>query len=225
MSAVGSATVDGSAMPDDLPEADSLTWRDLGLDPSTDPVVDEEMAAEGMQRRRTLVSLRRPLPLDETTRGAITPIEVRAFDPAHDVEALLEVNNAAFDWHPDQGGWGRAELGHAISQRWVDTEGILVHDAADGSIDGFCWTRVHPPDDPEVMAAGDPPLGEIWVIAAHPKAHGRGLGPALVAAGLDHLASRGLRTSVLWTEESNLPARRMYDAMGFTLAARRGGYS
>ena len=212
-------------MPHDLPEAHSLTWRDLGLDPSTDPVVDEEMAAEGMQRRRTLVSLRRPIPLDETTRSAITPIEVRAFDPARDVEALLEVNNAAFAWHPDQGGWGLAELGNAMSQRWVDTEGILVHDGADGSIDGFCWTRVHPPDDPEEMAAGDPPLGEIWVIAAHPRAHGRGLGPALVAAGLDHLASQGLRMSVLWTEESNLPARRMYDAMGFTLAARRGGYS
>jgi mycothiol synthase len=212
-------------MPHDLPEAHSLTWRDLGLDPSTDPVVDEEMAAEGMQRRRTLVSLRRPIPLDETTRSAITPIEVRAFDPARDVEALLEVNNAAFAWHPDQGGWGLAELGNAMSQRWVDTEGILVHDGADGSIDGFCWTRVRPPEDPEVTAAGDPPLGEIWVIAAHPRAHGRGLGPALVAAGLDHLASRGLRMSVLWTEESNLPARRMYDAMGFTLAARRGGYS
>ena len=215
----------GSAVPDDLPEADSLTWRDLGLDPSTDAAVDEAMAAKGMHRRRTLVSLRRPIPLDEATSKAITPIEVREFDPARDVDALLEVNNQAFAWHPDQGGWDRAELVRAMSQRWVDPEGILVHDGEDGRVDGFCWTRVHPADDPEVMAAGDPPLGEIWVIAAHPRTHGQGLGPALVAAGLDHLASQGLRMSVLWTEESNLPARRMYDSMGFTLAARRGGYA
>ena len=212
-------------MPDDLPEAAGLTWRDLPTSPAADSGIDTEMAARGMQRKRTLVSLRRPLPLDGGSRTGRTDITTRAFDPGRDTDDLLEVNNAAFAWHPDQGGWDRARLAEALAQRWVEPEGILVHEGPAGTLDGFCWTRIHSADDHDVLAAGDPPLGEIWVIGAHPSTHGSGLGPGLVAAGLDHLESRGLRTAVLWTEEDNMAARTMYDRMGFTVHRRRGGYA
>jgi mycothiol synthase len=178
------------------------------------PGTDEEMAAIGLRRVRTLVELRRPLPLDPASRAGIAGIRTRPFDPGRDTDALLEVNNAAFDWHPEQGGWDRARLAEALAQRWVDPDGLLVHDGDDGVLDGFCWTRVHT----------DRQLGEIWVIGAHPDRHGSGLGAALVAAGLDHLHERGLRTVTLFTEAENRPARRMYDRMGFALHETRGGY-
>ena len=206
-------------VPSALPPADELEWVTVEGD------TDAAMAARGKERRRTIVALRRPLPLDDGARSGVPPIETRPFDPAADVDAFLEVNNAAFDWHPDQGAWDRARLADAMSQRWVRPEGFLVHEGDDGEIDGFCWTRVHEETDPDVIAAGDPALGEIWVIGAHPDRHGTRLGPSLVVAGLDHLAEDGLGTAVLYTEEGNEPARRMYDRLGFHVHERRGGYA
>jgi mycothiol synthase len=200
--------VSDAPTPRGIPPAGTLRWEVLG------PGTDAEMAAIGLRRVRTLVELRRPLPLDPASRAGIAEIRTRPFDPGRDTDALLEVNNAAFDWHPEQGGWDRARLAEALAQRWVDPDGLLVHDGDDGVLDGFCWTRVHT----------DRHLGEIWVIGAHPDRQRSGLGAALVAAGLDHLHDRGLRTVTLFTEAENRPARRMYDRMGFALHETRGGY-
>jgi len=208
------------AVPPALPPSATLEWVPLG------DATDDDMAARGLHRRRTLVELRRSLPLDPSEREGLRKLTVRPYVPGDD-DALLEVNNTAFAWHPDQGGWDAARLASVLAEPWVDAGGILVHPGrADGGVagapalDGFCWTRVHPAGD-----MGPEPVGEIWVIAAHPWAHGAGLGAALVVAGLDHLAAAGLRTATLFTEEANQPARRMYDRLGFHLHERRGGYA
>lgn len=215
--------------PRTIPEAATLVWCDTEA-PSTDlSECDARMADQGAQRVRTLVQLRRSLPLDDDARRGIPEVQVRTFDPGHDVQGLLATNNAAFDWHPEQGHWDATRLAEALAEPWVDPSGILVHDSQDpapgaGGIDGFCWTRVHPADDPGIVAAGDPALGEIWVIATHPRVHGTGLGAAMVAAGLDHLANRGLGVANLYTEEGNRAALALYDRMGFVLHQRIGGY-
>lgn len=239
---------DGPTTPRSIPAADGLEWRIAEGGELDLTRADREMSERGFDRVRTLVQLRRPLPLDAPALEGIPAITTRPFDPARDRHDLLAVNNAAFDWHPEQGNWDLADLDSALDQDWVDPAGILVHDSpptgtpsagapstgqavtdavagSDPGIDGFCWTRVHPADDPELIANGDPALGEIWVIGAHPSRHGTRLGPALVAAGLDHLASKGLGTAMLYTEEDNEPAMRMYERMGFGVHQRRGGYA
>jgi mycothiol synthase len=162
--------------------------------------------AVGLTPGRELWQLRRPLPVDEPVRLATRPFEV-----GRDEEAWLQVNNRAFDWHPEQGGWTADDLRSREAEPWFDPEGFLLHEI-DGRLAGFCWTKVH--------ADHDPPLGEIYVIAVDPDLHARGLGRALVLAGLDHLHRRGLGVGMLYVDADNERATRLYLDMGFTLDHR-----
>ena len=75
---------------------------------------------------------------------------------------------------------------------------------------GFHWTKVHP-------ANGDEPsIGEVYVVGVDPDAHGGGLGKALTVAGLGYLRDRGLNQVMLYVDEDNAPAIRMYENLGFT---------
>ena len=192
------------------PASDLAWWVEAPLE--TLEVADRVAGDAGFARTRTLVQLRRPLPMD-------APPDLpglRTFDPERDVDAWLALNNAAFSWHPDQGHQNRNGVAVGLAAPWVDLNGFFVVDAADGDgLDGFCWTRFHPAtqgDTPE------PPLGEVYVIATAKRARGRGLGRALVEVGMDHqYRVRGARQAMLWTEADNDGALALYDRLGYVV--------
>lgn len=176
--------------------------------------------AAGLTERRELLQMRRPLPVSAShpARTGAPPVVTRPFEPGTDDAAWIDVNNRAFADHPDQGRETPDTLADRMTEPWFDPAGFLVADEDDGSgaLAGFCWTKVH---------RTEPPLGEIYVIGVDPRHRGEGLGPSFVLAGLDHLASTGIATAMLYVDAGNTPAVRLYERLDFTVHRRRRVYT
>jgi GNAT superfamily N-acetyltransferase len=84
--------------------------------------------------------------------------------------------------------------------------------AIDGNNDVAGFTDVGPTRDDDRDSTI---VGEVRAIYLAPDAWGKGLGRALMAAGLTQLASCGYREATLWVLDSNERARRFYKAAGF----------
>ena len=164
----------------------------------------------GFTLERELLQMRVALPLPAPPRWP-DDVTVRTFVPGQDEAAWVEVNNRAFAGHPEQGAWTVDMLRAREQEPWFDPDGFLLAFDADG-LAGFCWTKVHPPQPPHEPDA----LGEIYVIGADPSRHGKGLGRALTAGGLQSLADRGITVGMLFVDGANEAAVGLYRSLGFT---------
>lgn len=175
-------------------------------------------SAVGLTSQRVLLQLRRPL------GGAELPelptrddIVLRTYAGVEDDAEILRVNNAAFEWHPEQGGWTPDDMAARTGSDWFDPEGLfLAFDAATpkaSQIDavsaqrrllGFHWTKIH-----------SSALGEVYIVGVDPGAQGRGLGRVLTLAGLHYLNPR-VSECELYVEGDNTAAIHTYERVGFT---------
>ena len=181
--------------------AGARIWAHGNLEPARGvaEALDLVVARELLQMRRPL----RDLPPVTVADG----VTVRTYLGTDDDAELLRVNNAAFAWHPEQGGWTDAELAERRGESWFEPEGLfLAHDSETGALLGFHWTKIH-----------DPSLGEVYVVGVDPDAQGRGLGATLTLLGLHHLADRLGESAVvmLYVEADNSSAVKTYERLNF----------
>jgi mycothiol synthase len=173
-------------------------------------------SALGLTPVRELMQMRRSLRDLPDTVPAVPGVEIRTYAGPSDDAELLRVNNAAFAYHPEQGGWTDVELAERRDEPWFDPAGLFLAfgDARSdqpGTLLGFHWTKVH---------LDRPGLGEVYVVGVDPSAQGRGLGQALTAVGIEWLGRRltdaADPTVMLYVESDNVAAVRTYERLGFT---------
>lgn len=168
---------------------------------------------------RELLQMRRSLkdvPDVEIPAG----VQVRTYAGRDDDAELLRVNNAAFAWHPEQGGWTEADIAERRNEAWFDPEGLfMAFDETGEVLLGFHWTKVH---------ADAETIGEVYVVGVDPAAQGKRLGHTLTAVGLQYLARRLADAPepavMLYVESDNTAAVRTYERLGFTVYSADTAY-
>lgn len=182
------------------------------------PAARSLAAALGLGAVRELIQMRRPL-RDIPEHTVPQGVSLRSYGGSGDIAELLRVNNAAFSWHPEQGGWLHSDIAARTAEPWFDPDGLfLAVDDSSGALLGFHWTKVHADD-----------TGEVYVLGVDPAAQGSGLGRTLTLAGLHHLARRlghlEQPTVLLYVESDNAAAIRTYEGLGFAVAAVDTAYA
>lgn len=156
----------------------------------------------------------------------------------------VRVNNEAFAWHPEQGGWDVERLRSARDTGWFDPDGVLMAwyfdenagmdrvgvekrqqdggahaelggESADGGV--YRCVGFHWTKfavDQREKGAGVR-VGEVYVVCLADEARGRRLGSMITLLGLGSLVRQGAGEIELYVEGNNAPAVSTYNKLGF----------
>ena len=173
------------------------------------PAAGRLARSAGFDRFRALWQMRRSL-RDPLEAARLPPgTTLRTFRPGQDEAQWLSLNARAFAQHPEQGAWTAHDLELREHEPWFDPMGFFLAER-DGVLTGFHWTKIPDPAEPDAR------VGEVYVVGVDPGQRGTGLGRALTLAGLGYLRERGLPEAMLYVDEDNVPAIKLYEGLGFT---------
>ena len=125
-------------------------------------------------------------------------------------EKLTGIQNRTFT-----GTWGfnpntEEEIIYRLNQsgRSRDDVTLLYND---NEVIGYCWVTI----DPVKKQDQRPVRGRIHMMGVDPGYRGRGLGKAVLIAGLSNLKRKGIKVAELTVDGENKPACTLYKSMGF----------
>ncbi|MDP6822175.1 MAG: GNAT family N-acetyltransferase [Dehalococcoidia bacterium] len=171
------------------------------------------VARAGYEQIRTFNELKyRPAPayLEGDYRPLPAGVSLRPFVSGADEASLASVQNAAFE-----GSFGFApntpeQIAGYVAMRGAPGDILIAEDATSGDVIGYVWTSVN-----ESERESGETTGVIEMTGVRPDQRGRGVGSAVITAGLRHLRERGAGVIDLEVDGENLSARRIYKDLGF----------
>ena len=173
--------------------------------PSTDQVAISSLNASGFIKVKTYLELEWA---EDVLQNLFLPenYKVRSFIPGKDDEVLTDLQNTAFREH-----WGFCpnsveEIRNRVQMERSQPEGILLIEN-ESSIAGYNWTLLS-------ENSGDK-VGWIGMTGIHPNFRRNRLGRAVVLAGMHSLIKRGAKSIELEVDSENIPARELYQSLGF----------
>lgn len=157
------------------------------------------------------------------SRSLSEPITVHPLPPGfslrcvageHEVEAIVSLHHAAFGTEKMKVEHRLAIMHAPLYERELD----LVAVAPNRELAAYCICRVEDTIDSKKVGFTDQ-------IGTHPLYQRRGLGKAMVTAGLQGLKERGVSIAQLSTGSNNIPMQRLAKSLGFTRTSEKLWFS
>jgi mycothiol synthase len=122
-----------------------------------------------------------------------------------DEKILCILQNMSFT-----GTWGFRpnsvkDICYLLNTSWCRPDGVLFINNGQSNV-GYCWTMDHPTDSKK---------GYIRMMGINPRYRGRGLGKAILMAGIEYLIQNGIKEIELSVDGRNHIARHLYQSVGF----------
>ncbi|MCY4625874.1 MAG: GNAT family N-acetyltransferase [Chloroflexi bacterium] len=215
---IGSVVLEGGVLPERRRKgvgSELFAWakengrsRGAGVARAPSPETDAELAGflqgQGFSEVRLHDIMRWAtglLPEPDLPPGIVSRL-FRAGDEAQ----LAEAQNAAFKEQ-----WGFSpntveQIAYAVGMSRTTPEGVaLLLDG--GDVAAYCLTQT----------VGQAPelAGSVFMLGAHPRYQGLGLGRAALLAGMRLLLDRGVKTIELTVDAENDAAKQLYDSVGY----------
>lgn len=145
---------------------------------------------------------------------------VRSLVVGRDEETLTDLQNVSFEenwgFSPNTVEQIRARVEHnrggPESILFITEDGVTEH----GKPAAYNWTMF--------LADGESSSGVVAMTGVHPDYRGRGIGRAVVTAGIAYLVERGASVVELEVDAENTPARELYLKLGFRKVGRSVWY-
>ena len=125
-------------------------------------------------------------------------------------EDFTRLQNRVFD-----GSWGFCpntvdQIMDRLNAPGYGRDGVIIT-YANGELAGYCWKMTRDQAD----TGRTPGSRRIHMMGLLPEYRGRGWAGYVLASGLRRLADQGVQTVELTVDNSNAPARRLYERAGF----------
>jgi mycothiol synthase len=145
-------------------------------------------------------------PLPEWPAG----YSARTFMPGQDEHTSVQLENESFQDEWEYVPVELEEIQGFVRSPSFRADGVIfaVHE---GQVVGECWNWI----DGDRIAQSGEKRGDIWCLCVHPQHRGRGLGRALLLAGVQWLRGQGMTSAHLTVDGASERAKHLYESVGF----------